>query len=45
LRFPIFNALRPEVHQAECVRHRPRVVLGGRTPAGSPVMDLTRFPF
>jgi DNA ligase D-like protein (predicted ligase) len=45
LRFPIFNALRPEVHPAECVRHRPRVVVAGRTPAGSPALDLTRFPF
>jgi DNA ligase D-like protein (predicted ligase) len=45
LRFPIFNGLRPEVHPAECVRHRPRVVLAGRTPPGTPAYDLTRFPF
>ena len=45
LRFPIFNALRPEMHPAECARHRPRVVLGGRTQPGSPAYDLTRFPF
>lgn len=45
LRFPIFNALRPEVHPAECVRHRPRVVLAGRTPLGSTAYDLTLFPF
>jgi DNA ligase D-like protein (predicted ligase) len=45
LRFPIFNGIRPEVHPAECVRHRPRVVLGGRTPPGSPAYYLTRFAF
>jgi len=45
LRFPIFNGLRPEVHPAECVRHRPRVVIGGRVAPGSPIFDLTRFPF
>jgi bifunctional non-homologous end joining protein LigD len=45
LRFPIFNGLRPEVHPAECVRHRPRVVLAGRTPPGTPAYDLARFPF
>ncbi len=45
LRFPIFNGLRPEVHPAECVRHRPRVVMGGRTVPGTPAYDLTRFPF
>ena len=45
LRFPIFNGIRPEVHPAECVRHRPRVVLGGSTPPDSPAFDLTRFPF
>ena len=45
LRFPIFNGLRPEVHPAECVRLRPRVVLAGRIPPGSPIHDLTRFPF
>jgi DNA ligase D-like protein (predicted ligase) len=44
LRFPIFNGPRPEVHPAECVRHRPRVV-HRRTPPGSPAYDLTRFPF
>lgn len=45
LRFPIFQAVRPEIHPAECVRHRPRVVLGGRSKPGSPAHDLTRFPF
>jgi DNA ligase D-like protein (predicted ligase) len=45
LRFPIFNALRPEIHPAECVRHRPRVVLGGRMQPGTLAYDLTRFPF
>lgn len=45
LRFPIFNGIRPEVHSAEAVRHRPRVVLTGRVNPGSPVFDLTRFPF
>jgi DNA ligase D-like protein (predicted ligase) len=45
LRFPIFSALRPEIHPAECARHRPRVVLAGRTPPGTPAYDLTRFPF
>ena len=45
LRFPIFNGIRPEVHPAECVRHRPRVIAGERTPVGSAVYDLTRFPF
>jgi bifunctional non-homologous end joining protein LigD len=45
LRFPIFNGLRPEVHPVECVRHRPRVVLAGRTQPGTPFYDLTWFPF
>jgi bifunctional non-homologous end joining protein LigD len=45
LRFPIFNRVRRDLHPTECVRHRPRVVLEGRTPAGSPALDLTRFPF
>ena len=45
LRFPIYNGIRPEVHPAECVRHRPRVVLGGRIPPDSPVYYLTRFAF
>lgn len=45
LRFPIFNEVRPEIHPAECVRHRPRVVIGGRAPADSPAYQLTRFPF
>jgi len=45
LRFPIFNGVRPEVHPAECVRHRPRVVLAGRTAPGTPAHDLTWFPF
>lgn len=45
LRFPIFNGLRPEIHPAECVRHRPRVVLSGRAPSGTPAHQLTRFPF
>ena len=45
LRFPIFNGLRPEVHPAESVRHRPRVVISGRVKPGSLAYDLTRFPF
>jgi DNA ligase D-like protein (predicted ligase) len=45
LRFPIFNGLRPEVHPAECVRHRPRVVLENRVPRESPAYWLSRFPF
>ena len=45
LRFPIFNGPRPEVHPAECVRHRPRVVVEGRTPPGTPAHSLTYFPF
>ena len=45
LRFPIFNGLRPEVHPAEAVRHRPRVVIGGHVKPGSLAYDLTRFPF
>jgi DNA ligase D-like protein (predicted ligase) len=45
LRFPIFNGLRPEVHPAEAIRHRPRVVITGHVKPGSPAYDLTRFPF
>src|SRR5882672_6367455 len=45
LRFPIFNGLRPEVHPAEAVRHRPRVVISGHIKPGSLAYDLTRFPF
>src|SRR6266851_799552 len=45
LRFPIFNGLRPEVHQAEAVRHRPRVVISGHVTHDSPAYQLTRFPF
>ena len=45
LRFPIFDSLRSEVQPSECVRLRPRVVLGGRTPRDSPSFYLTRFPF
>ena len=45
LRFPIFNGLRPEVHEAEAVRHRPRVFMSGHVKPGSPAYDLTRFPF
>jgi DNA ligase D-like protein (predicted ligase) len=45
LRFPIFETLRPEIHPGECVRRRPRVVLGGRARPGTPAFDLTRFPF
>jgi bifunctional non-homologous end joining protein LigD len=45
LRFPIFNGLRPEVHPAEAVRHRPRVVIAGHVKPGSLAYDLTRFPF
>ncbi len=45
LRFPIFNGIRPEVHPAEAVRHRPRVVIAGHVRPGSAAYDLTRFPF
>jgi bifunctional non-homologous end joining protein LigD len=45
LRFPIFNGLRPEVHPAEAVRHRPRVVITGHVQPGSAAYGLTRFPF
>jgi len=45
LRFPIFNGLRPEVHPAEAVRHRPRVVASVNVRPGSAAYDLTRFPF
>ncbi|HSS92863.1 MAG TPA: non-homologous end-joining DNA ligase [Candidatus Dormibacteraeota bacterium] len=45
LRFPIFNGLRPEVHPAEAVRHRPRVVISGHVKPDSPAFHLTRFPF
>jgi bifunctional non-homologous end joining protein LigD len=45
LRFPIFNGLRPEVHPAEAIRHRPRVVITGHVKPGSPAYDLTRFAF
>lgn len=45
LRFPIFNGLRPEVHPAECVRHRPRVVISGHIKPGTLAFYLTRFPF
>jgi len=45
LRFPIFNGMRPEVHPAEAVRHRPRVVITGHVKPGSAAYDLTRFPF
>ena len=45
LRFPIFNGLRPEVHPAEAVRHRPRVVILGHVKPDSPAFQLTRFPF
>jgi DNA ligase D-like protein (predicted ligase) len=45
LRFPIFNGVRPEVHPAECLRHRPRVVLEGRTQPGTAAHGLTWFPF
>jgi len=45
LRFPIFNGLRPEVHPAEAVRHRPRVVLTGQVKPDSRAYGLTRFPF
>ena len=45
LRFPIFNGLRPEVHPAEAVRHRPRVVISGHVKPGSLAYGLTRFPF
>ncbi len=45
LRFPIFNGIRPEIHPAEAVRHRPRVVTSGHVKPGSLAYDLTRFPF
>jgi bifunctional non-homologous end joining protein LigD len=45
LRFPIFNGFRPEVHPAEAVRHRPRVVITGGVKPGSLAYGLTRFPF
>jgi ATP-dependent DNA ligase len=45
LRFPIFNALRPEVHPSEAVRHRPRVVSTGHVRPDSAAYGLTRFPF
>jgi bifunctional non-homologous end joining protein LigD len=45
LRFPIFNGLRPEVHPAEAVRHRPRVVITGHVKPDSLAYGLTRFPF
>jgi DNA ligase D-like protein (predicted ligase) len=45
LRFPIFNGLRPEVHPAEAVRHRPRVVITGHVKPDSRAYGLTRFPF
>ena len=45
LRFPIFNGLRPEVHPAEAVRHRPRVVTSGHVKPDSLAYGLTRFPF
>src|SRR5713101_5439191 len=45
LRLPIFSSLRPEVHPAEAVRHRPRVVITGHVKPGSLAYDLTRFPF
>src|SRR6202163_168232 len=44
LRFPIFNGLRPEVHPAEAIRHRPRVVISGRVKPGTLAYDLTRVP-
>src|SRR5438445_51082 len=45
LRCPLFNGPRPEVHPAEAVRHRPRVVISGHVKPGSLAYDLTRFPF
>jgi len=45
LRFPIFNGVRPEVHPAEAIRHRPRVVISGRVKPSSLAYHLTRFPF
>ena len=45
LRFPIFSGIRRDVHPAECVRHRPRVVLAGHARPGTPAYDLTLFPF
>lgn len=45
LRFPIFGGVRGDVHPAECVRRRPRVVVEGRVSPGTPAYDLARFPF
>ncbi|MDR0360903.1 MAG: hypothetical protein LBJ87_15760 [bacterium] len=45
LRFPIFDTVRHDVHPAECIRQRPRVVLSERTDRSGPAYDLTRFPF
>ncbi|MFZ0216199.1 MAG: hypothetical protein WAM30_09715 [Candidatus Dormiibacterota bacterium] len=45
LRFPIFDGIRRDVHPAECVRRRPRVVPAGTPHPGSAAYDLTRFPF
>lgn len=45
LRFPLFNGIRRDLHPTECVRHRPRVVLEGRTRPGTPAHDLTSFAF
>ncbi|HZV51715.1 MAG TPA: non-homologous end-joining DNA ligase [Candidatus Dormibacteraeota bacterium] len=45
LRFPIFDGLRPEVHPAECVRTRPRMVVSGRARRANAGPDLARFPF
>lgn len=45
LRFPIFDRVRHDLHPTECVRHRPRVVIPGRTPRLEEVVYLTQFPF
>jgi bifunctional non-homologous end joining protein LigD len=45
LRFPIFDRIRRDIHPSECVRHRPRVVIAGRTPRRPEVVYLTQFPF
>lgn len=45
LRFPIFDRVRRDVHPTECMRHRPRVVITGRTPHDEEVVYLTQFPF
>jgi DNA ligase D-like protein (predicted ligase) len=45
LRFPIFDTVRRDVHPAECIRQRPRVVVSERSHRSGPAYDLTHFPF